>query len=369
MRKFLLVVGLFAAIAAYLLLLPTSVEPVAWSPLPSPSLEHGPYAVNNKLEGLKRIAQVDAVGPEGIVLDQQGTIYAGYLDGRIARFDMDGGAYQVIANTQGRPLGLALTSEGALVIADARKGLLLLQEGGQPQLLTNTAEGTPFGFTDDVAVEKSGRNIYFSDASTRFGFGEHIADLIEHGSTGRLLRYDPELKETTVLVKGLHFANGVAVGPDDAYVLVNETAEYRVVRYWLKGEKAGKTDVFVDNLPCFPDNVSFNGADRFWVACAAPRDPLLDKLAGQPFLRKIVARLPPSLQPAPKHHGMAFGFDLDGRLIANLQHEGGSAYSPTTSVREFGPYLYFGSLMEKAIGRLPLSVAIPGAARAPGGES
>ena len=42
-----------------------------------------------------------------------------------------------------------------------------------------------------------------------------------------------------VFADQLLFANGVAVGPDDAYVLVNETAAYRVMRYWLKGEKAG----------------------------------------------------------------------------------------------------------------------------------
>jgi sugar lactone lactonase YvrE len=353
-----IIVVLLVLVAAYLLLAPTPVQPVAWSPKPQPSMSDGVYAVNDKLKALERIAQIDAVGPEAIAVDSAGRIYTGYLDGRVARFEPDGSGYTLLAETGGRPLGLAFVPGGGLVVADARKGLLLVQEGSPPQLLTDSAEGVRFGFADDVDVEKLGDKVYFSDASSKWGFGQHMEDIIEHGGNGRLLRYDPATKETSVLLKGLHFANGVAVGPDDAFVLVNETAEYRVVRYWLKGDKAGTSETFVDNLPCFPDNITYSGTGRFWLACAAPRDALLDKLAGNVFMRKVITRLPAAAQPKPKRHGMAFGLDLDGKVIANLQYAAPDAFSPVTSVREFGDWLYFGSLSEKSIGRLPLKAAL-----------
>jgi hypothetical protein len=262
---------------------------------------------------------------------------------------------------------VALYADGGLLVADAHKGLLLIGADGAIKVLATEAGGVPFGFADDVDVEKQGKNIYFSDASSKFGFGHHMEDILEHGANGRLLRYDPSTQQTTVLMKGLHFANGVAVGPDDAYVLVNETAEYRVLRYWLKGEKAGTSEVFIDNLPGFPDNITFNGTNRFWLALAAPRDPLLDHMASDVFMRKVVARLPAAVQPKPKRHGIALGLDLNGKIIANLQHDGPGAFSPVTSVRESGPWLYFGSLMENAIGRLPLNQAIADAPPPPDG--
>ena len=132
--------------------------------------------------------------------------------------------------------------------------------------LTTEANGVPFGFTDDVVIDKPGHYAYFSDASSRFGYGHDGEAVLEHGGDGRLLRYDFQTGKTSVVLDKLEFANGVTLGPDDAYVLVNETGAYRISRYWLSGPKAGTHDLFIDNLPGLPDNLSFNGHDRFWVA-------------------------------------------------------------------------------------------------------
>jgi sugar lactone lactonase YvrE len=369
MKRFFVVLLLVVVVAVvYLLLAPTKVQPVAWSPKPAPSATEGTFALNDKLKGVQRIAQIGVIGPEGIAVDAVGRIYAGYLDGRVARFAPDGSGYTFFGNTHGRPLGTAFGPDGGVVVADADKGLMFLSGGGEPEVLVDAADGVKFGFTDDLAVEKLGKGIYFSDASSKFGFGHHMEDLIEHGANGRLIRYDFRTKETKVLMNGLHFANGVAIGPEDAFVLVNETSEYRVMRYWLKGDKAGTSDVFIDNLPCFPDNLSYSATSRrFWIACAAPRDPMLDKMAGDVFARTIVAKLPAFLQPKPKRHSIAIGVDLNGQVVANLQYAGSDAYSPVTSVREFGPWLYFGSLTEKAIARMPLRTAFADAPPPPPG--
>jgi sugar lactone lactonase YvrE len=242
------------------------------------------------------------------------------------------------------------------VIADAKRGLLRFDK--ELSVLATEADGVPFGFTDDVDAADDGK-VYFSDASHKFGYGKHMLDIIEHGANGRLLEYDPATRKARTLLGGLSFANGVALGPDDAYVLVNETSKYRVLRYWLKGEKAGTHEVFIDNLPGFPDNVTFNGRDRFWLAIFAPRDALLDSLLpGNQYLRTVIAKLPAFLQPRPKMHSFALGLDLDGKVVTNLQYAGDDAYAPITSVREHGGYLYFGSLTYPAIGRMPMAEAL-----------
>ena len=66
-------------------------------------------------------------------------------------------------------------------------------------------------------------------------------------------------------MEGLFFANGVALGPDERFVLVNETVTGRVHRL-LKGDRRGERDIFIDGLPAMVDNISFNGSDTFgWL--------------------------------------------------------------------------------------------------------
>jgi sugar lactone lactonase YvrE len=365
MKTLKIVLSLIAVLAAYLLLWPTGVDPVAWTPPPAPPLE-GVYAYNEKLKGIQKLAYGVGTGPEGVNVDAVGRVYAGYKDGRVMMFSANGGTCTEMANTGGRPLGITFGPNGGIVIADAKKGLLHL--GRDLTDLVTQADGVPFAFTDDADNTRLDKNLYFTDASSKFGYGRHMRDLLEHGANGRLLEYNFATKQTRVLMSGLHFANGVAVGPDDAYVLVNETGEYRILRYWLKGEKAGTHDVFIDNLPGFPDNLSYNDRGMFWVAIFAPRDALLDSLLpGSLFLRQVLARLPAFLQPRPKMHSFVLGLDLDGKVAANLQYAGDDAYAPITSVREHGPFLYFGSLTYPAVGRLPLNQAIAGAQPPPPG--
>ena len=356
---------LLGAFLLYLLAWPTGMQPVAWTPPAAPAPD-GPYAYNDRLKGIQRLAPGVGKGPEAVNVDAIGRVYTGYDDGRVVMLSADGASYTELTNTGGRPLGISFAPGGGLVIADARKGLLHF--GKKLTEWATTADGVPFGFTDDVDNARSGTRVYFTDASHKFGYGEHMKDLIEHGANGRLLEYDVATKQTRVLLSGLHFANGVAVGPDDAYVLVNETAEYRVLRYWLKGEKAGTHDIFIDNLPGFPDNITYNNKNVFWLAIFTPRDALLDRLLpGNAYLRTVVAKLPRFLQPQPKRHAFALGLDVNGKVVANLQYAGDDAFAPITSVREHGAFLYFGSLTYPAIGRLPLGQALPDAPVPPEG--
>ena len=75
----------------------------------------------------------------------------------------------------------------------------------------------------DAAIEASDGTVYFSDASTRFGFDRWFYDFLESRVTGRLLRYDPRNGETSVVLDRLSCANGVALSRDETFVVVCET--------------------------------------------------------------------------------------------------------------------------------------------------
>ncbi|MEW9898142.1 SMP-30/gluconolactonase/LRE family protein [Chitinivorax sp. PXF-14] len=352
MRARHIVIAALLAGAAYLLAWPVNVVPQAWTPPPAPALA-GPYAPNHALSGAHRIAVGGHGVPEDIAFGPDGLLYAGAADGSIVRMKPDGSALQVLANTGGRPLGLRFDAAGRLIVADADKGLLAVTPDGKVATLSTEAEGRRFGLPDDLDIGADG-TIYFSDASDRFPLSDYESDLIEHGGNGRLLAYDPKTGQTRVLLKGLYFANGVAVSPDQRFVLVVETGEYRLTRYWLTGPKAGTSDVFADNLPGVPDGVLSNGRDTFWVSLPTPRLADLDRLLPYPAIRKIVARLPKAVQPKPKPMGFVLGLDLAGKVTHNLQDPDGRAYSTITNVVEHDGKLWFGSLDQPAVGVVSL---------------
>lgn len=358
---------LLVLLVAYLLAWPTPIEPQAWTPPTAPALT-GIYAPNEALKGVQRFGVGVGVGPEGIAVDAAGRVYAGYSDGRIVTFSANVSSYQELAVSEGgHPLGVTFSPKGGLIVADAHKGLIEVDNTAQPKSLVTVAGGAPVRFADDADNTRLDKKIYFTDVSV-YPYAEMMNEILEHKGTGRLIEYDTETGESRVLLGGLHFANGVAVGPDDAYVLVNETGAYRITRYWLKGEKAGTHDIFIDNLPGMPDNLSYSEKGRFWVALYAPRNALLDRLLpGPAWIKKVVARLPHSLQVRPVLKSWVLGLDLDGKVIANLQYDGDDAYAPITSVEEWGPWLYFGSLSADSLARLPLNRAIPGSPPPPPG--
>jgi sugar lactone lactonase YvrE len=96
---------------------------------------------------------------------------------------------------------------------------------GTVELLTDEAEGQKFRTTDAVDIADNGI-IYFSDASHKYSLSEWALDILEGKPHGRLLSYDPATKSTKVLLQNLYFANGVAVSPDQNYVIFCETPVY-----------------------------------------------------------------------------------------------------------------------------------------------
>lgn len=312
----------------------------------------GVYAQNSELAAIQRLS-VNGYAPEDVAIDSQDRIYCGTDDGHIFRFQPDGTRPEVFSHTYGRPLGLAFDKAGNLIVADAKRGLLSIPTDGTVNELSKGADGIAFHCTNDLDIGADG-TIYFTDASYKFPLTELKADLLEHRPNGRFLAYDPNTKQTRTLVRDLYFANGVAVSPDQTFVLINETGTYSIRRFWLKGEKQGQSETFIDNLPGFPDGISSNGRDIFWLAIVNRRDSMLDMLLRRPFLRKVVMRLPNFMQPAIKRYAFVLALDANGKVTRSLQDPSPQCFAEIANVVEHKGNLYFGSIGESSIGRMPV---------------
>ena len=340
----LVVLGLIS-----LFLLPrwAPVNAVSWAPPPNPGLT-GVFAPNQALSAITEIPV--GAAPEHVACDAEGRLYTSLDGGAVLRSDT-GLEWLELGNTGGRPLGLRPDGQGGLWIADSMAGLLHMDANGDITTLATDLDGVPLRFVDDLDVDSSGR-IWFSDASQRFDYTQVALDFFEGSRTGRLLRYDPATQQTEVILGGLFFANGVTLGPNEDYVLVNETGMGRVHRLWLKGERAGQRDIFIDELPGTPDNIRFDGESTFWIAMPSLRASL-DSLASLPRLRALLSFLPiPWLEAAAQPASFVVGVNLDGEVIHNLQDQDNS-FHYITGVTPCGDTLYLGSLETEAIGILP----------------
>lgn len=351
---------LLLAVTAYLAVWPVPIRAEAWQTPAAPGYA-GPHAANSKLAGLTLIPLGGETGPEHVALGPDGKLYAAVASGRILRMNADGSGQETYASTDGRVLGFDFDATGHLVAADAIKGLLSVSPKGQVTVLADKVSGMPILYADAVVVAKSGK-IYFSDASTRFGpaqwgstYEAAVLDIIEQACTGRILEYDPATKTTRVVVKGLAFANGVALSTDQQTLFVAETGKYRI---WAVATGAQDLDarqpsaqakVLIDNIPGYPDNLMRGQEGRIWVGLSGPRSPKVDDMAGKPFLREVTLRLPRALWPLPKPYGHIFAFNEAGQVVADLQDPSGT-YPQTTGVTETADRLYIQNLHSPVLG-------------------
>ncbi|MFG0331381.1 MAG: SMP-30/gluconolactonase/LRE family protein [Phycisphaerales bacterium] len=338
-------------LVTYFLAWPTPIDPVGWNPPAAPALE-GVFDLNTDLADARLMGVGVGRGPETVAVHPHWGAFAGYEDGRVMRFPHDDSAPVEIVNTQGRPLGLAFDPDGRLVIADAWRGLLRFDlETETLVTLADRFGNELFRFTDDVTVARDG-TIYFTDASTKFAIDEYIYDFLEHRPHGRLYAFDPTTAETRLLLDDLYFANGVALAPDESFLVVNETGAYRARRLWLSGERAGETDTLIENLPGFPDGISAGANGVYWIALVSPRDAVVDWCGPRPFVREVFARAPAWAQPATRRHGFILGVTADGEVVYNLQDPTGERIWTISAVTEHEGSLYLGTLEMDAFGIL-----------------
>ncbi|PNX99661.1 strictosidine synthase 1-like protein, partial [Trifolium pratense] len=151
----------------------------------------------------------------------------------------------------GRPLGLSFNiASGQLYVADAYMGLVVIEpNGGTARKITSHAiEGEPLAFTNSLDIDQRTGAVYFTSSSSKYQRRNYVSLILSGDKSGKLIKYEPKSEQVTILLNNLTFANGVALSKDGNYILIAETTNCRILRYWLQTSKAGTLEVFA-NLP------------------------------------------------------------------------------------------------------------------------
>lgn len=324
--------------------MPAVIDPEPYTPGAARALER-----NESLRAAEVIATGAEIGPEDLMVEAGPRITTGMKGGAVLEWTPQG--TQVLANTGGRPLGIARDAQGRVLVADADKGLLRL-EGGKLVALATTCDGRPFRFTNELAVAKDG-SVYFSDSSDTWSIRDFAFEVIEGRARGRILKVDPAGQVKT-LVDRVNFPNGVALAPDESALYFAESTRYRVSKLHLTGPKTGQVEPLIENLPGFPDNLSVSPRGTLWVALFSLRDPLLDLVGPMAWARGLVAKLPRALWENPASYGCALEVDAAGNVVRSLQDPGGRVFGEVTAAVERDGWLWLGTLRASRFAKIKL---------------
>jgi hypothetical protein len=146
----------------------------------------------------------------------------------------------------------------------------------------------------------------------------------------------------------------VVLSKNEEYVLMVETTKYRVLRYWLKGSKAGQTETFIDNLPGFPNGISTREDGSYWLGFTTKRSDALDKIHPKPGMKKLVYGLPGFLQPKADKFGMVLNISNEGKILQSFFDTKGIVMPEAGAVKEQNGFLYLGGDVLPYIGKYKL---------------
>ncbi|CAM0908998.1 unnamed protein product [Alopecurus aequalis] len=350
--------GLFGT-AAVALIVSLAVHVVLNCPIqpaPSPTPPSAGYPPNKLVQGLEKLGEGQLSGPEDVYVDAAagGTLYTATRDGWLQRMQPNGTWERWRFVGGATLLGIAPSADGSILVCDADKGLLRVEEG-RVTILSSAVEGSKIRFAETV-IEASDGTVYFSDGSTRFGLGQWILDYMESSSTGRLLKYDPDTANVFVVLDNLAFANGVALSRDETFIVVCESWAFRCSMLWLKGDKVGQVETFIDNLPGCPDNIRLAPDGSFWIALFQMRSPWIDLVMHWTLTKRVASTFPALLDfiKETTKGAMVAQVSDNGEIIRVLDDLEGKVINSITSVTEFDGDLFFGSLSADFVGKISL---------------
>ncbi|XP_037032227.1 adipocyte plasma membrane-associated protein-like isoform X2 [Bradysia coprophila] len=358
---------------------------------------------NNYLDNAERLLVNRVLGPEHLITNGK-DIYATLVNEvvringdhitHVAKFGKPCELYQDALC--GRPLGIAFdTISDDLIVADAYYGIWSVnpKTGDKKQLVSPNEKldgeiPRPAKIFNSVAVSETG-DIYWSDSSSDFYLEDGVQTFMANPS-GRLFRYDRTQKLNVLLIDRLYFANGVALSPNEDFVLVAECAGSQIRRFYLKGSKAGTTDIFIDGLPGTPDNITPD-SKGLWIPMPISRDSnhpaLWQSASNAPLIRKFVLRVLSLVEmpfksileffPSCSYCQMALHYighfttvtplapsiktvlrvDWNGQIEYVLSGKDKTVRS-ITHVMELDNYLYFGSFDQAYLSRVKKPAAI-----------
>lgn len=226
----------------------------------------------------------------------------------------DGGA-AIVASFEADVTALAANENGAIAVALAEGGVVLIEPNGRRGTFNRLGDG-PASCITAMVFETDG-GLLVAQGSSKRSCDQWKRDLMERCSDGSVWRIDPASDKATRLAGGLSWPYGLATTPEGG-VVVSESWRHRLVTL----AEGKRPEPVLSDLPGYPARIHADPRGGYWLAVFAPRNQIIEFIQREPaFLARMIEEVDeaywaaPSLKPsatfleplqggAQKHLGM-----------------------------------------------------------------
>lgn len=191
----------------------------------------------------------------------------------------------------GEPIAQVETGGGPNGLAEGADGLLYVAQNGANVISTRSARPTAPGLqtiagetVTDLVVTGWAPNDLVTGPDGRVWFTDPVGDS-DAAINSRVCVYDPSTGQVTVAIEGVAFPNGLAFGPDPAYLYVADSATGDILRYRVGDGPPYQPEVFAQDPGSGPDGIAFDAEGYLYVAAFEFDQVVVFDRVGQPVRR------------------------------------------------------------------------------------
>ncbi|KAI6649768.1 UBX domain-containing protein 6 [Oopsacas minuta] len=308
-----ILISLLVVIVSIIIAIPSPISPVSYTLSAA-----NPNLSDDVTNILKVSEKIHLPGCESVVIDSNGYIYTGTYNGLVVQISPDFSEVRPLIRTGSAPvdddkcnnssladnvtdcgkvMGVRMLNEDTLIVVDSMYGIfsisiklksktLLFDLKNQPEYLD-----IPIILPNSVVILPDDNSLLFTDSFTKFTQKRGILALIEHGTDGRVYKYDFNTRKVTLFLSNLHFPNGIELHRDGESILIAEFSICRIIRYYYRGNKKGTTEIFSDNFIGVPDNIQRARGSGYWVGVPLERDNVYDVMLKYPIIGSLITKL------------------------------------------------------------------------------
>jgi len=271
-----------------------------WHPIPAMD---GALTPNDLLDACAPVGD-PIPGVDDVVAGPDGALYAS-AGSEILRFSGEEFRERsVFATVDGVAGALAWHRDDRLLVCVAGHGLLPIplkgaRNGSRSQTPLTRAGDEDLECLTAVAVAADG-TVFLTDGSSRNRPDDWARDLMEKNALGRLIVCRPALNGARVVQSHLAWPHGVALAADGRALWFSESWSHRLSRVAVDGDRLGRPEVVIGNMPGYPGRLSRAAAGGFWLASFAVRTHLIEfVLREDDFRTEMMRTIAPPLWIAP----------------------------------------------------------------------
>ncbi len=288
-------------------------------------------------------------------------IYAAAEGGKIIRIRENGTGLTELVSTGGEIMSFDFDAENNIIFTDAlyddAGGALLMASfdgfAVTVEPLLSYSAGDGLSYPTGVAVAADGM-IYILNATeiSAVERGGTLAALrtaqTAHSQDGVVYAYDPATGSCEVMVSGLCFGAGLALGAQEDVLYISQftdssvwsvSVDTRAVTLGAEG-----TTLLCDGLAGYPAGLSVVEDGTLWVALSSPQMSWFESLSALPAWRAVLLRLPQGTRDALLQYngkGLALALDAEGNFVASYAGDSAKGLNMLSSVSQIGDCLYF----------------------------